>query len=147
MGNSCEVKKRGAAAPLFGGRRLGRTQVDRRNPAALALFELVIQLLAFVEAVHAGPLDSGDVDENIRASARRLDEPVALLGIEPFDRAGRHQQELQLVRGRRTSYGGSTPGWVPKRIDGQLGKRKRGFSQDPRAGVGAVFADPWRLTL
>src|SRR6266702_5472756 len=107
MGNSLEVRKRGAAAPLFGDRRSGRAQVDRRDSAALALLELVIQLLAFVKAIHAGPLDSGDVDENIGASARRLDKPVALLGVEPFDRTGRHQQELQLVRGRRTSYGGS----------------------------------------
>jgi len=71
---------------------LGRTQIDGRHPTALALFKLVSQLLAFIETVHTGPLDSGDMNENVSAPSRRLDESVTFLGIEPFDRTGRHSQ-------------------------------------------------------
>src|SRR5579859_4447383 len=108
--------RKGAPQRPFGDRRSGRTQVDRRHPAALALLKLVSELLALVETVHAGPLDGGDVDENVRASARRLDKPIALLGVEPFDRTGRHQQELQLVE---------RPPQFMRRIDFRLDRRTR----------------------
>ena len=62
-------RKRGAAAPL-GDRPLGRPQVDRRNSAALALLELVAQLLAFIETVHAGLLDRRDMDETSPSGLR-----------------------------------------------------------------------------
>jgi hypothetical protein len=53
--------------------------------------------LTFAQIVHAGALDSGDVDKDISAAALGLDEAIALLRIEPFDRTGRHQQKLQLA--------------------------------------------------
>src|SRR5258706_15954958 len=90
-------KEKGRCSAPFDDRRLGRTQVDRRHPSALSLLKLEVQLLAFIETVHTGPLDGGYVNEDIGASIRRLDKPVSLLGIEPFDRTGRHSQKLQLV--------------------------------------------------
>src|ERR1700731_604013 len=145
-------KEKGRRSAPFDDRRLGRTQIDRRHPAALSLLELEVQLLAFVETVHAGPLDSGDVNKDVSASIRRLDKPVSLLGIEPFDRTGRHVAEtpfsIQAAARRaadRTSVGsGNTVrcSWrsagseaEPKRVDGQLGKRKRRFTQDPYAAA------------
>src|SRR5205823_11114804 len=65
---------KGAPKRPFDDRRLGRVQIDGRHPAALALFELVSQLLAFIEAVHTSPLDSGDMNENVSAPSRRLDK-------------------------------------------------------------------------
>src|SRR5579862_3597114 len=65
-------------------------QIDRGNAATLALLKVVTQGLAFLQAVHAGPLNRGDVDEHIRPAAGRLDKPETLLRIEPFDFAGRH---------------------------------------------------------
>ena len=61
-----------------------------RHAAALALLELVVQLLALLQAIHAGPLDRGNVHENVGSSIGRLNKTVALLGVEPFDRTGRH---------------------------------------------------------
>ena len=39
-------------------------------------------LLAFGEAVHASALDSRDVNENVRCAIIRLNEAIALGGIE-----------------------------------------------------------------
>src|SRR5690349_11624240 len=88
------VVRQGKGAPKrpFDDRRLGRAQIDGRHPAALALFELVAQLLALLQRIHAGPLDRGNMNEDVIAPSRRLDKSVTLLGIEPFDRAGRHSQ-------------------------------------------------------
>jgi hypothetical protein len=47
--------------------------------------------LSFIETAQAGPLDCRDVDENIFATALRLNEAVALLRIEPLHRTFSHQ--------------------------------------------------------
>src|SRR5947209_12071960 len=44
-----EPRKKGAPKRPFDDRRLGRTQVDSRDPAALSLFELEAQLLSFLQ--------------------------------------------------------------------------------------------------
>src|SRR5277367_6201381 len=65
-------------------------QIDCRNPPALALLKVIIQGLAFLQAVHAGPLYRTDVDKDVRTATGRLDKPVTLLRVEPFDFAGSH---------------------------------------------------------
>src|SRR5665213_354242 len=69
------------AASLVGGGEIGR-----RVLAAVAR-DLVFYFLAFVERSHISALDGGDMDEHVVAAILRFDEAVALLGIEPFDRA------------------------------------------------------------
>src|SRR5579872_3200716 len=80
-----------------------RAKVDGRDTAPLALLKLVTQLLALLQPVQSGALDRRDMHEHVVAARRGLDEPKTLLGIEPLDRTGRHQQELQISnKGRRT---------------------------------------------
>jgi len=50
--------------------------------------------LAFVEPMHPGPLDSGDVDENILAPVIRLDETKTLAGVKELYDTGRHRDSL-----------------------------------------------------
>src|SRR5580658_4301822 len=66
-------------------------QVLRRKLALLALLDLVADLLALVQVADPRPLDRGDVHEDILRPVIRLDEAVALLGVEPFDGACRHR--------------------------------------------------------
>ena len=67
-----------------------RAQIHRRDPSALALLELVTELLTLPQIVHPSTLDRRDVNKHVSAAGFGLDEPVALLRIEPFDRTGRH---------------------------------------------------------
>src|SRR5438132_13545374 len=69
---------------------LDRAQINRGNAAALALLELVVELLTLAQIVHPRALDGGNVNEHVSAGGVGLDEPVTLLRIEPFDRTGRH---------------------------------------------------------
>ena len=48
-------------------------------------------LLALVETIEAGALNSADVDEHVLPAAVRLDEPETLGAVEPFDRASSHR--------------------------------------------------------
>jgi hypothetical protein len=78
---------------LFGERRaaLNRLKASGRFLAAPTIFlEFEADLLAIVEAAHAGTFHGRDVDENILAAAVWLDEAEALLGIEPLNRARSH---------------------------------------------------------
>src|SRR5215470_6681177 len=86
------VKGRGrqSAPALHSAFSSGRAQIYRGDPAALTLFELIAELLALAEIIHSRALDGGDVDEDISAGCFRLDKPVTLLRIKPFDRTGRH---------------------------------------------------------
>src|SRR5215471_9935455 len=65
-------------------RRLGLPQIDRGGLALITAFELEAHPLAFVQVTHARALDSRDVHEHILRSVLRLNEAVALLGIEPL---------------------------------------------------------------
>src|SRR5208283_1817552 len=79
--------------------RLRGLKVSGRVLARLAVanqFEL--DLLAFVERLHARALDGGDVHEHILSAAVRLNEAEALGGVEPFYRSGRHDDFLSIVR-------------------------------------------------
>jgi hypothetical protein len=69
-----------------------RAQIHRRDPAPLALLELIVELLTLTQIVHPGAFDRRDMNEHVSASVFRLDEAIPLLRIEPFDRTGRHQQ-------------------------------------------------------
>src|SRR5262249_11776054 len=71
------------------GSLLGRLEIDGRRAAALG-GDLVVDLLAFVQAVQARALDRADVNEHVLAAVRRLDEPEPLGGIEPLDGTCRH---------------------------------------------------------
>src|SRR6516162_9793490 len=83
----------GAKAPRYFACLSNRTQVHRRDAAALALLELIAEPLAFTQIVHPRALDSRDVNKDIAPRSFGFDEPVTLLRVEPFDRTGRHQQD------------------------------------------------------
>src|SRR5208337_1449649 len=51
---------------------------------------LVADLLAVVQALQAGRLDRGDMDEHVLAAVLWHDEPEALRGVEPLDGSYRH---------------------------------------------------------
>src|SRR3954470_14706249 len=72
--------------------RLGALRVgelSRRGLAAL-VGQLEAELLAFRQAAHAGAFDGADMDEYVLRSVVRLDETVALLGVEPLNSAYGH---------------------------------------------------------
>src|SRR6516165_2627010 len=87
------IRDGGAKAPRYFACFSNRTQVHRRDAAALALLEFVADPLAFTEVVHPSLLDGGDVNKDVTPGSLGLDEPIALLRVEPFDRTGRHQQD------------------------------------------------------
>ena len=58
--------------------------ISRSLAAAPVCDDLVGDLLAIPQARETRPLDSTDVDKNIGAAGRRLNEPIALLGVEPL---------------------------------------------------------------
>jgi hypothetical protein len=49
-----------------------------------------MELLAFLEVIHASPLDGADVNEHISAVVVGLNEAKALLWIKPFYGSGCH---------------------------------------------------------
>src|ERR1700685_3810005 len=55
-----------------------------RGRLALVRDLFVFNDLPFIEPAEAGSLDRRDMDENIFAASLRLNEPVALLRIEPL---------------------------------------------------------------
>src|SRR5690606_7875996 len=57
---------------------------------AAILDDVEAHLLAFVQGMHAGALDSGDVNKHIRAAIVRLNEAIALGGIEKLNNTGIH---------------------------------------------------------
>src|SRR6185437_15651865 len=62
-----------------------------RLAGAAVLLDLEVDLLAFDQGRQSSALDSGDVDENVRAARVRLDEAEALGGVEPLDRSSCHK--------------------------------------------------------
>src|SRR5690606_2214726 len=87
-----EKGRRPWRAPAFGSSKreaLDGGQVARRILArATVALEVVGNLLAFVQAAQARAFHRGDVDEDVLAAVIRLDEAVALGGVEPFHCAG-----------------------------------------------------------
>ena len=55
-----------------------------------AVDQLVLDRLVVLQRLQAGGLHRGDMDEDVLAAVRGLDEPVALLGVEPLDGALGH---------------------------------------------------------
>ena len=58
--------------------------------AALVALRVEGDLLSFSQVGEASALNGGDMDEHVLTTALRLDESIALLGVEPFDCAGCH---------------------------------------------------------
>ena len=79
-------RRRGGGAPA----RSDGLQIDRGRFPLLALFQLVADLLAFIEIAHSGTLDGGDMNEHIGAASLRLNETETLLSVEPLDCPNRH---------------------------------------------------------
>ena len=68
---------------------LEELEIHGRGLAALG-FQLVLDLGVLIEASQASLLNGGDVNEHVRAAAIGLHKAVALGGVEPLDRTGRH---------------------------------------------------------
>ena len=66
-------------------------EVGCRELALLAALDIEADLLALGKGAESGALDRRDVDEDILRAVIRLDEALALHGIEPFDRALHHR--------------------------------------------------------
>ena len=93
---------------------------------AAVLLDLIGDLLAFVQAVQASPLDGADMDEHVLAAAVRLNEAKTLGGVEPLDRTCRHIRyllrksgaELRAVRNpAHLANEKSIPALLPWRIE------------------------------
>src|SRR5262249_51120035 len=63
-------------------------EIHRRCFPAV-LFDLILDVLPFIEGGQSSALDCGDVDEHILAACL-LNESIALGRIEPLHRAARH---------------------------------------------------------
>src|SRR5215218_3580050 len=99
--NSISVPSRGAWSigwsACFPGRLVGwrvtnlrPLQADSRGLALSPGFQFVAELLPFIQGRHPGLLHGGDVHKHILRTVIRLDEAVAFLSVEPFDRARCH---------------------------------------------------------
>jgi hypothetical protein len=67
-----------------------------RLGALLALGDVELDLLPFIEAAVAATGDRAEVHEHIRATFN-LDEPVALVAVEPLHRSLRHLDPIPLT--------------------------------------------------
>jgi hypothetical protein len=63
-------------------------QILGRTLAVTALDEFVLHALTLAQAVVASPLDRRDVHERVGTATIRLNEPVALGGVEPLYSSG-----------------------------------------------------------
>jgi hypothetical protein len=64
-------------------------EIHRRCFPAV-LFDLILEVLPFIERAQSSALDRGDVDEHVFAAWLRLDKSIALGRIEPLHGAARH---------------------------------------------------------
>src|SRR5215471_16380806 len=71
-------------------KKLGDLQVFRGGFAAI-FHEVILHDLIFIEGGEPGTLDGGDMDEYVLIAAVRLDEPITLGRVEPFDGTLRHR--------------------------------------------------------
>src|SRR5215813_10059170 len=69
--------------------RLLNLEIHRRCFPAV-LFDLILEVLPFVEGAHSSALDRGDVDEYVFAACLWLNKSVTLRRIEPLHGAARH---------------------------------------------------------
>ena len=80
-------------SPLAAG-RVAPPDAPLRRAVAAGL-QFVGDLLVVLQTRQPGALDRRDVDEHVLAAVIRLDEAVALGGVEPFHSAGSHFQDLR----------------------------------------------------
>jgi hypothetical protein len=59
-------------------------EVSRALAAVTAVDEFVFDGLVVLEGLKPRRLDGGDVDEDVLPAVGRLDEAIALLGVEPL---------------------------------------------------------------
>ena len=57
---------------------------------------VVSDLLAIIQALEPGGLDSSDVHEHVLAAVLRLDEAEAFVAVEPLHCSSRHVDRLRL---------------------------------------------------
>src|SRR6185295_12864244 len=93
---------------------LGNLEVLRGLFAAI-LDKVVFNRLVFIEGREPGTLDRGDMDEHVPVATGRLDEPITLGRVEPFNGAFRHRSSPGLDKKRR--------GHVSQRATPQTGFR------------------------
>ena len=78
---------------------LGSLQISGRALARPAiLHDLVLDLLAFSESLHACTLYSGDVDEDVRTAVIRLNEAETLGVVKPLNGTDVHNDFLSKNR-------------------------------------------------
>src|SRR5438067_10868614 len=65
-----------------------------RGCLAAVFYEVVLDVLVFVEGGESGALDCRDMDEHVLLSDGRLDEPITLGRVEPLDGAFVHRHRL-----------------------------------------------------
>src|SRR5439155_14185281 len=86
-------------------------EIHRRCFSAV-LFDLILDLLPFIERAQSGALNSGDMNKHVpAATALRLNEPIPLGRIEPLHRAACHCRSPE-PRSRILS---SSAAWPPTR--------------------------------
>ena len=69
--------------------RLLNLEMHRRCFTAV-LFDLILEVLPFIERAQSSALDRRDVDEYVFAACLRLNKSVTLRRIEPLHGAARH---------------------------------------------------------
>ena len=78
-------------------RRLAQNQIFRRKPAIAALYQLILELLTFLEGFLASALDGGNMDEHVISPIFRRDEPITLSGVEPLHNSASHSALIALL--------------------------------------------------
>ena len=69
-----------------------RDHRDAASLAPLARYDLVLDALTLVEGAQPRCFDRRDVDESVRSTALRLNETIALGGVEPLHGSGWHEK-------------------------------------------------------
>ena len=97
-------------------------ELARALAAVAAVDQLVLDRLVVLQALQAGGLDGGDVDEDVLATVSGLDEAVALLGVEPLDGALSHAGQPFGHRhpdsARASAMAGRAPGQLAEAASG-----------------------------
>ncbi len=77
-----------------------QAEIDRRDLALLTALEVELQPLALVQIGDAGTLHGRNMDEDVFRTVIRLDEAIALLGIEPLLPCLRTSRNSEIARPR-----------------------------------------------
>jgi hypothetical protein len=75
----------------------GLQVLGRALAITVVLHDVEAELLALDEGAHAGPLDSGDVDEYVRLAIAEFDEAKAFGRIEELDSSSIHDDFLSII--------------------------------------------------